>query len=790
MVSVLWRKLGRDLRAAWLMLASILLVIVFGVASFVGMVTMWVSLERARADYYDACRMADVWVSVKRVPVQEARRLTTIPGVVEVRPRIATRATVDIDQEPAPLTAEVVSLGDPGGLNTIVLMRGSRFDGSRPEEVLVHESFARARGIDPGDTITIVLDGRRHELHVVGTALSSEFAYLVAPGGLMPDPAHHAVLYVQTTWAEDVMDMGGACNQIVCRLDEGARQAPERVMDQIERRLDPYAVFDVMPRSRQTSHEILAGELAELRTSAVVMSSIFLAIAALVLNILMSRLAEQQRATIGTLKALGYADAELGRHYLAYGLVVGVLGGALGLLLGHLLASGMVVIYRGFFDFPSLHARFVWWAYAGGLFIAVAFALLGSVRGVRSVLALRPAEAMRPRPPSKAGRVWPERFAVWRRLGFKWQMVIRSVWRHKMRTGSGMLAAALGAMIMFVTFYFLNSMAYLLEYQFEKVLVADFDLVLTDDRSEAALLEARRLPGVVRAEPLLVVPCELRSGHRSKRTAITGLERGATLTVPRRADGSAATIPATGVMIGRRLAEELEVSAGDRVEMTPVEGRRDPREVRVASIVDGFLGVASYADRAWLAREIGESSAVSTVQLQVEPVASTRDALLRAVKDTGGVESVADHRRTKRLLESTMLDTLRYSVSALVLMAGAIFFGSILTASLIALAQRQREMATLIAIGYTRRQIGGVFLREALLVNVVGAALGLPLGQWLSLLLVQANTREVFRLPVVFSPAAYVVTMAVAVIFTLVAHGLVQRRVNRWDWRESLKAAE
>ena len=302
--------------------------------------------------------------------------------------------------------------------------------------------------------------------------------------------------------------------------------------------------------------------------------------------------------------------------------------------------------------------------------------------------------------------------------------------------------------------------------------------------------EARRLPGVLRTEPMLVVACELRHGHHAKRTAISGLPPDGRLTAPREADGTRVPVPADGLLLGRRLADQLHVDVGDTVEMMPIEGRRDRRVVRVASIVDGFLGVVSYADIDWLSRQVGEVEAMSMVQLDVEPDESTRRAMLAQVKSIGGVESIADHRRTKEALQSTMLDSLRYSVSALIGMAGIIFFGSILTASLISLAQRAREMATLIAIGYTRRQIGGVFLREALLVNVTGALLGLPLGYWLSILLVRASTREVLRLPIVFTPTTFVLTVAFGVAFTLLAHWVVQRRINRWDWRASLKAAE
>jgi putative ABC transport system permease protein len=137
-----------------------------------------------------------------------------------------------------------------------------------------------------------------------------------------------------------------------------------------------------------------------------------------------------------------------------------------------------------------------------------------------------------------------------------------------------------------------------------------------------------------------------------------------------------------------------------------------------------------------------------------------------------------------------MLETFWYSIWVLLVMAGAIFFGSILTTSLISIAERRREVATLVSLGYELRQVGGIFLRESLLVNITGAALGLPVGLWLAVWLIEYNTRDAYRFPVVASPLSYVATMVLAVLFTVAAHWFVQRAINRLDVLDALNAKE
>ena len=125
---------------------------------------------------------------------------------------------------------------------------------------------------------------------VVGTAISSEFVYLLGPGGLIPESENYAILYLPRRFAEVAFDMQGAANQIVGLLDADYRDRPQHVLDEIESRLEPFGVATTTPRSRQPSHLFLSSEIEGLRSMAIVLPSIFLVVAALILNVLMMRI--------------------------------------------------------------------------------------------------------------------------------------------------------------------------------------------------------------------------------------------------------------------------------------------------------------------------------------------------------------------------------------------------------------------------------------------------------------------------------------------------------------------
>ena len=225
-----------------------------------------------------------------------------------------------------------------------------------------------------------------------------------------------------------------------------SEQSIEAILSQAEQKLESYGVFATTPLELQVSNQFLTDEIAGLGATSAVIPAIFLLVAALVLNVLITRLTRQQRTVIGTLKALGYTDWQIFGHFLKFGLSVGVVGGMLGSVLGYLSATGMTVVYRQFFEFPDLRSGFYWHTHIVGMLVSLVCAVLGTLHGARAMLQLQPAAAMRPEPPRTGRKIWLERLGGWwSGLSTPWRMTLRGIFRHRLRTLAGMFAAAMGA---------------------------------------------------------------------------------------------------------------------------------------------------------------------------------------------------------------------------------------------------------------------------------------------------------------------------------------------------------
>lgn len=791
-MSVLDRKLLREVRGQVTMLLAITSIIAVGTMCFVYMRASYHNLTLAKFRYYTQCRMADFWIEVKKAPLAELPRLEAIPGVTAIRPRIHFDATVDLERVAAPLNGTVLSLPDlrKPVINDIVIQSGGYFTDRRDNEVIVNSAFARQHAITPGQTIHLILNNRKQELHVVGTAISSEFVYTVAPGSIAPDPAHFGIFYLKRSFAEDVFDFSGATNQIVGLLDPMHKERPQEILQRMEAILAPYGVATTYGQKTQSSNQFLSDEIRGLGLFSTLMPAIFLAVAALVLNILMVRLVDQQRMIIGTLKAIGYTDAQIFGHYTKFSLGLGLLSGLVGLGLGYGMAEFVTSIYRMFYEFPNLENRIYLGTYGGGLAVALGCSLIGSLQAARAALRLKPAEAMRAKPPAQGGAIWLEHFTgLWQRLSFGWRLVLRNVFRNRLRTSVGVFATAMGAGLLVCGFILSSAVNYLINFQFQMVTHSDVDLSFKDIKGYDALLEAKRLPSVEYAEPVFDVACTFISGPYRRRGAISGMLVNRRLTVPRDIDGRPLRIPESGLALSRKLANLLDVGPGDMITVIPTRGRRDELRMPVTELSDSYIGMAVYADIRYLSRLMGEEFAINGVQLSTDNSPPARAALYHALKELPAVQAVNSRADVIANLEF-IVETQRIFIGFVVIFAGVIFFCSLLNASMISLAERRREVATLRVLGYTEWQVGGLFLRESLIVNSIGTLLGLPLGYLLAWTLSVLYDTEMFRFPLVSPPWVWYGTVLAAVAFAIVAHIVVQRAITRLDWLDASKTQE
>ncbi|MEX2660641.1 MAG: ABC transporter permease, partial [Vicinamibacterales bacterium] len=403
------RKLLRDIWTLKGQALAISLVIAAGVAMFIMYLSTFDSLRLTQDTYYERYRFAHVFAGLTRAPLHVRDRIAEIPGVARVETRVVVDVTLDVEGLTEPASARLIGIEIPrvASLNDLFLRRGRYPAPGRSDEVAVSEAFAISRNMGPGDSVGAVINGRRRDLRIVGIALSPEYIYSIRPGELVPDDSRFGIFWMDGRSLAAAFDMEGGFNHVAVTLLPGASE-PD-VIARLDQIIAPYGGLGALPRSLQTSHWYLDNELRQLQSVGLILPVVFLAVAAFLLNVVLTRIVSVQREQIAALKALGYTNGELSWHYGKLSLLIGAAGGLLGMAFGAWLGSAMTSIYNNFFRFPTLLYQLPASVVAGGVLVSFVAAGLGALSAVRRVAALPPAEAMRPEAPAHYSRSWLER---------------------------------------------------------------------------------------------------------------------------------------------------------------------------------------------------------------------------------------------------------------------------------------------------------------------------------------------------------------------------------------------
>ncbi|MDA7951812.1 MAG: ABC transporter permease [Pirellulaceae bacterium] len=200
--------------------------------------------------------------------------------------------------------------------------------------------------------------------------------------------------------------------------------------------------------------------------------------------------------------------------------------------------------------------------------------------------------------------------------------------------------------------------------------------------------------------------------------------------------------------------------------------------------------MTAYANIYYLSEIADEPFACNSLQLLVEGGIAPSETFLRSLKELPRVESVSTRSRTADRAKRFFFMNQLISIGVMIGFAGTIFFASVLNSGLVNLAERQREVATFIAFGYSPWEIGNTFLRENMTLHLAGTLAGLPLGILLSSMAINAVNNDLLRLPLVISWSSFVGTFLVSILFAIVAHLVVQRHIHRMNCLEALNVKE
>ena len=786
-ISPLRRKVLRDLRRLWAQVLAIALVLAAGVATLILGNGASSSLTETRTRYYDDSRFADVFADVVRAPLGLLADIKAIDGVLHAEARIVKLGRPDLPEMLEPAALLFVSLPEAGdlGLNRLYLRQGRLPEPESSREIIISEGFATAHRLKPGMPLDVVLNGRRLAMRVTGIALSPEYIYALGPGQMMPDPRRFGIAWAPRASLEAAFNLEGAFSNVVLKLVPGT--PADRVVSDLDRLTARYGGMGATGRKDQLSHAFLDAELNQLSAMVKVLPPVFLLVAAMLVNMTLSRLIVLEREQIGLLKAIGYSSRAVSLHYMEFVFCICAIGTAIGFGAGAWLGAGLAGLYARFFSFPFLVFTRDPGVYGLAALVAAVSATGGALRAVQSVARLPPAVAMLP-PAPPVYQTWRGRFrhpAGFRRTGV---MIARHLFRWPVRTFFSILGVAMSVAVLVASLWSTDSVNHMTDITFFQAERQDVSITFVTPQPARAVFAGRNLPGVLVAEPFRTVPATLSHRNHSRRVAVTGRPRTPHLSRVLSPDLRPMAMPEAGLILSEALAEALDLRPGESVTAEFLEGGQPKVTLPVSGISIGYVGLGAAMDLTELNRIMGNGQVVSGLNLMVDE--ARKDAFFTAVKTAPGADFVTVRAVTVNRFKETLAENITVMISVYAVLAMVLAVGVVYNFARIALSEQGRELASLRVLGFTRREVSGILLGELAFVVVLAQPLGWSIGYGIGLAMVSAFSSDLYRVPFVIGRDVYATASLAVIGAALASAWLIRGRINALDMVRVLKTRE
>ena len=762
------RKLFRTLWHYKAQFISMVLMIALGVGVFLGFNIEWYSLEKNTTEIYEATGFADYRIYAEQAFSEaDLQAVLAIEGVEDATRYLSVNTSVKDSEDT--LTLTVVENPKVSGM---LVTAGETYDPESGDGIWLSDSYAAANGITAGSSLTMAYKTITVTGTVKGLVKSSEYLIcLPDETQMMPDYNTHGYAFISPKMLEEAIPpvyrllIG---DSLYMQLNVKSSLEKADFVEKLDKALGRTLL--TLSKAETISWAEAQGEVDEGKTMGSILPVLFLAIAILTMVTTMHRITASEKTQIGTLKALGFRDRRILRHYTSYALMIGIMGSVLGIGIGY--GLGWFILnpdsaMATYLDMPSwtLYAPAFCWIVI--VLINVFLTLIGFL-SVRKMLRGTAADALRPYMPKRMKHMALEETKRFKALGFGTKWNLRDLLRHKSRSWMtlfgivGCMVLLVGGMGMKDTLDSFMDVFFDRAYNYATKINLDTESVTNGE----ALKIADRYAGDWTAQRSVQI------GDRGIALEVYGISHDKI----RFADGDMNVIPLTddGAYVGERVAETFGLKAGDSLEFSPY-GTDERYTVRVAGIckclTECVMMTRTYADRAGIPYTI---SAVFTDETEIE----ANPYILNTQSKHAIMDSFV-----------TFIDLMDKMIWLLVIAAVALGIVVLYNLGVMSYTERYREMATLKVVGFKNSKIGRLLISQNLWLTVLGILIGLPAGVGVLQYLLTALAPE-YEMKLTLGPGTFLVSILLTFGVSLIVGLMVAGKNRSVDMVAALKTEE
>ena len=554
----------------------------------------------------------------------------------------------------------------------------------------------------------------------------------------------------------------------------------------------------ILDRNQNTGYASYIQDTESINNLSIVFPIVFFAIAALVSLTSMTRMVEEERQELGTLKALGYNKFHIMLKYLIYSSLATIIGGVIGIFIGIQLIPRIILdMYGMMYTLPEPVIGLNSDNSMLGLTLIYICIVGATIYAIIKELHEKPANLLRPKAPKIGKRVLLERITpIWKRLNFSRKVTVRNIFRYKKRVLMTIIGICGCTALILTGFGLKDSISEILPNQYEKVFNYDFQVTLKDsldnEQREEFITDLENKEGINKA-----VETYMSSATASK----DDLEEDVQIVVPNSNEELKEVIKfydvktdedidlkTDEVILSDKLAELLNVEEGETIKL---DGIGDSiQEVKVSNITENYISHYVYMSKELYTKLYDEEYKPNVLLVEDDNLTKEQEEKITSeLLDSGKVSGVSLNKTIMTTLDET-LSSLNYVVVILIVSAGLLAFVVLYNLANVNISERIRELATIKVLGFYDKEVYNYISRETVLLTIIGIALGLVAGYFLNYYIIRTCEINMLRFAKVINPLSYLYAILITVAFTLIVNVITYFALKKIDMISSLKSVE
>ena len=785
---MLRRKLWRTAKVYKVQFISMILLIALGIGVFVGFNAEWVTIGKDTETFFKDCGFADFRIiDEDGISSADVDKIRDIEGVAGVSRFLSVNADVKGTDDQLALTVT-----ESEHTSGFVLMEGEEYDRWDPEGFWLMDKYAYQNGIKPGDKLTVTFEDMEFTGTVRGLIESAEYLICVRDESqVMPDFDTYGYVYAAPAMLrkviekeireeepdldDDVMSMAvkEVCDETFYQVNVNSSMDKQEIQEAVDDALGRSLM--ILTKDETVSYAESRGEMNEGRTMGAVLPVLFLAIAILTMITTMNRITISEKTQIGTLKALGFRDGRIIRHYTSYAVIISVIGSAFGVVMGYVLCK-MVMSQDGmmgtYFVMPDWTIHIPVWIWAIVVLIVVLTIFVGYL-SVRDLLRGTAAETLRPYTPRHIHRLLLEGTALWNRMKFGTKWNLRDIFRHKSRSAMSFIGT-FGCMLMLVASFGMNqTMDNFLDTFYDGTAAYASKIFMSSDAENSdAIKLAENLDGDYSASVSAKV------GDKTLSVDVYNITHDMYRFIDE--DSNIIPLPEEGALICKRLARDFNAKAGDTVTVEPY-GTDESFDIMISGI-NGSL-TESISMNEDYAEEIGLTGSEA---YKINSVYTMTD---KAQIGTGS--NITSVQSKQDIIDSfdAFMEIFYFFIIVLIVASVLLCLIVLYNLGIMSYMERYREMATLKVLGFRNKAIGRLLISQNLWIAVAGTLLGIPAGIWALNYLMDMLAGE-YEMETMVGPVSILAATALNLGVAVIVGRMISRKNRKINMVEALKGTE